>query len=100
MQISFGSGESPTGGNALSNLGQNWINGLERIPDADRDGWKKSDYRVPLVGTIDYRSPDLPSNFRHKSSPVQGVALYGGGPFFNNPINQGLTPPGIPLASR
>jgi len=38
----------------------------------------------PLVGTIDYRSPDSPSNFRHKSSRVQGVALYGGGPFSDN----------------
>jgi hypothetical protein len=43
----------------------------------------KSDYAYPLVGTIDYRSPDSPSNFRHKRSPTQGVALNGGGPVYD-----------------
>ena len=44
----------------------------------------------PSVGTIDYRSPDSPSNFRHKSSPAQGVALYGSGPVSDTPTTREL----------
>jgi hypothetical protein len=63
MQFSFGSGESPINENALSNLGRNWINGLERIPDADRDGWKKSDYRVSLGGNHRLPQPRFAQQF-------------------------------------
>jgi len=63
MLISFGSGESPADENALSNLGQYWINGLERIPDADRDGWKKSDYRLSPGGNHRLPQPRFAQQF-------------------------------------
>jgi hypothetical protein len=63
MQFSFGCGESPADGTALGNLGQSWINGLERIPDADHDGWKKSDYRVSRGGNHRLPQPRFAQQF-------------------------------------
>jgi hypothetical protein len=90
MQFSFGSGESPTHGNALAISGKTGSMARNEFQTPTVTAGRSQTTAYPVVGTIDYRSPDSPSNFRHKSSRVQGVALFGGGPVSDIPTTREL----------